>query len=63
VNKDGHTDLVVAENNLTVMLGDGREGLLRTPPAHTGHRRRRRALLADFNGDGVLISRACIMTG
>lgn len=56
VDKDGHVDLVVAENNkLAVMLGDGKGGFAPAPVKPTpvsgvaGE-----MLLADFNGDGVL---------
>src|SRR4051812_459700 len=56
VDKDGHTDPVVAENKkLFVMLGDGKGGFA---PAHvpptpvTGVAGE--MLVADFNGDGVL---------
>src|SRR5262249_40788140 len=55
VNKDGHIDLVVAENNkLSVMLGDGKGGFSAAPVPPTpvtgvaGE-----MLLADFNHDGV----------
>ncbi len=56
VDKDGHIDLVVAENKkLTVMLGDGKGGFAAAPAPPTpvigvaGE-----MLLADLNGDGVL---------
>ena len=56
VDKDGHVDLVVAENNkLSVMLGDGKGGFAPasvplTPVTGVGGE----MLLADFNRDGVL---------
>ena len=55
VNKDGHIDLVVAENNLSVMFGDGKGGFAPapippTPLTGVGGE----MLLADFNGDGFL---------
>ena len=56
VNKDGHIDIVVAENDkLTVVLGDGKGGFTpaavpQTPIAGVGGE----MLLADFNRDGVL---------
>jgi hypothetical protein len=56
VNKDGHVDLVVAENNkLSVLIGDGKGGFAPapvepTPVTGVGGE----MLLADFNGDGVL---------
>jgi len=56
VDKDGHVDLVVAENNkLSVMLGNGKGGFAAVPVPPTpvtgvaGE-----MLLADFNRDGVL---------
>jgi hypothetical protein len=56
VDKDGHIDLVVAENKkLSVMLGDGKGGFAPapvplTPVTGVGGE----MLLSDFNGDGVL---------
>jgi hypothetical protein len=56
VNKDGHVDLVVAENDkLTVVLGDGKgsfspAAVPQTPVTGVGGE----MLLADFNRDGVL---------
>ena len=56
VDKDGHIDLVAAENNkLSIVLGDGKGGFTPAPVAPTpvtgvaGE-----MLLADFNRDGVL---------
>jgi ATP:corrinoid adenosyltransferase len=56
VDKDGHIDLVVAENKkLTVMLGDGKGGFAPAPiPPTAVNGVAGEMLLADFNRDGVL---------
>lgn len=56
VDKDGHIDLVVAEDNkLSVMLGDGKGGFAPAPvPPTPATGVGGEMLLADFNRDGVL---------
>jgi hypothetical protein len=56
IDKDGHIDLVVAENNkLSVMLGDGKGSFAPAPvPATPVTGVGGEMLLADFNRDGIL---------